>query len=175
MKKNLLLILAAAAIVLASCGSSSDSGSDYSGNSSGSDDTEQTDTSAGDDSADTGDSTDASGPIVATGSTDLGEVLVDSEGLSLYGFTPDKDAGAPTCVDACENAWPPLFVDGDELPEGLDASVFSIVEHPSGQNQLQAGDWPLYLFSGDAAPGETNGQGSGGNWFLAAPDGTLIR
>jgi hypothetical protein len=32
----------------------------------------------------------------------------------------------------------------------------------------------LYRFSGDAAAGDTNGQGQGGVWFVVAPDGTLI-
>ena len=40
--------------------------------------------------------------------------------------------------------------------------------------QLKAGKWPLYLFAGDAGPGETNGQGSGDVWFASAPDGSLI-
>ena len=52
-------------------------------------------------------------------------------------------------------------------------AVFSIVEHPSGF-QVKAGDWPLYTFAGDSAPGDTNGQGSGGIWFVVAPDGSLI-
>jgi len=38
----------------------------------------------------------------------------------------------------------------------------------------KAGDWPLYRFAGDHAPGDVNGQGSGGVWFAMAPDGTLI-
>ena len=38
----------------------------------------------------------------------------------------------------------------------------------------KAGDWPLYRFAGDQAPGDVNGQGSGGVWFAMAPDGTLI-
>lgn len=100
-------------------------------------------------------------------------ILTDPAGLSLYGFTPDAD-GAPTCVDDCARAWPPFTVDGDALPESLDASVFSVVTHPDGSSQLAAGGWPLYYFAGDAAPGDVNGQGSGGNWFLASPDGSLL-
>ena len=34
--------------------------------------------------------------------------------------------------------------------------------------------WPLYYFSGDAAPGDTNGQGVQGIWWVLAPDGTKI-
>jgi len=115
----------------------------------------------------------SSSTLIAIGSTSEGDVLTDAAGLSLYGFTPDV-GGTPTCTDGCAQAWPLVTVDGDSLPDGLDASVFSVVTHPDGSTQLAAGGWPLYYFAGDAAPGDVNGQGSGGNWFLAAPDGSLI-
>lgn len=115
----------------------------------------------------------AASSIVAVGTTDLGDVLVDSAGLSLYGFTTDAD-GTPTCDDACADAWPPVLVDNADLPAGLDAATFSVVQRNDGTFQLKAGKWPLYLFAGDGAPGDVNGQGSGDVWFLATPDGSLI-
>lgn len=111
---------------------------------------------------------------VATGSTEAGDVLVDEAGLSLYGFLDDTD-GQPTCEGACADAWPPVLVDSAELPSGLDDAVFSVVEGPGGTFQLKAGVWPLYRFAGDAAAGDINGQGSGDVWFLATPDGGLIK
>jgi predicted lipoprotein with Yx(FWY)xxD motif len=110
---------------------------------------------------------------VSRGDTGLGTVLVDAEGLTLYGLTDDT-GGVSTCDGACADAWPPLTLDGPDLPAGLDADVFSVVERSDGTFQLKAGEWPLYRFAGDAAPGDTNGQGSGGVWFAAAPDGSLI-
>lgn len=112
-------------------------------------------------------------PIVGIGGSSAGEILVDTRSLSLYGFLNDVD-GQPTCEGACADAWPPILVDGPELPDGLDPAVFSVAERPDGTHQLRAGVWPLYLFAGDGAPGEVNGQGSGDVWFLAAPDGSLI-
>jgi predicted lipoprotein with Yx(FWY)xxD motif len=110
---------------------------------------------------------------VGRADTGLGTVLVDAEGLTLYGLTDDT-GGVSTCDGACAEAWPPLTVDGPDLPGGLDSDVFSVVERSDGTFQLKAGEWPLYRFAGDAAPGDTNGQGSGGVWFAAAPDGSLI-
>ena len=104
----------------------------------------------------------------------LGSILVDADGFTLYGFANDVD-GHPTCNDACADAWPPALVDGAELPAGLDPAVFSVVTRDDGSNQLKAGAWPLYRFAGDAAPGETNGQGSGGVWFAVDPAGGLIK
>ncbi|MEM9654841.1 MAG: hypothetical protein AAGA65_22305 [Actinomycetota bacterium] len=115
----------------------------------------------------------AADPIVSVGTTEAGDVLVDRDGLSLYGFLDDAD-GTPTCDGACADAWPPLLVDSADLPDGLDPEVFSVVTRNDGSFQLKAGQWPLYLFAGDAAPGDINGQGSGDVWFLAAPDGSLI-
>lgn len=106
--------------------------------------------------------------------TSLGTVLVDAEGLTLYGLTDDT-AGIPTCDGACADAWPPLTVDGADRPAGLDPELYSVVERSDGTFQLEAGQWPLYRFAGDAAPGDTNGQGSGGVWFAVAPDGSLIK
>jgi predicted lipoprotein with Yx(FWY)xxD motif len=110
---------------------------------------------------------------VGRGDTGLGTVLVDAEGLTLYGLTDDT-GGAPSCDGACAEAWPPLTVDGPDLPAGLDPNLYSVVERSDGTFQLEAGEWPLYRFAGDAAPGDTNGQGSGGVWFAVTPDGSLI-
>ena len=162
MRKHLIaaLGLGLTLALLGACGSDDDS-SDVS-----SDDTDQSDTGS-----DAG--TEGSGEVVSTAETEFGEVLVDADGNSLYGFTEDVD-GQPTCDDACADAWPPLLVDSADLPEGLDASVFSVVERSDGSFQLAAGDFPLYRFAGDSGEADTAGQGSGDVWFLAAPDGALV-
>ena len=100
--------------------------------------------------------------------------MVDDAGLTLYGFTNDGN-GLPTCEGACAGAWPPLLVDGPELPDGLEAAILSVVERGDGSHQLEAGKWPLYRFAGDANPGETNGQGSGDVWFVVNPLGGLVK
>ncbi|MGH9209730.1 MAG: COG4315 family predicted lipoprotein [Acidimicrobiales bacterium] len=106
--------------------------------------------------------------------TALGDALANTDGFTLYGFTNDT-AGVPTCEGQCAETWPPFLVDGPELPAGLDPNVFRVVPRPDGSFQLAAGAWPLYLFSGDTAAGETNGQGSGGVWYVVTPTGGLIR
>nr|MBA3982124.1 hypothetical protein [Acidimicrobiia bacterium] len=110
---------------------------------------------------------------VAMGESGLGPVLVNGEGLTLYAFMNDTE-GEPTCVDDCAGTWPPALVDGEpNFGDDLDASVFTVVEHPEG-SQLKAGDWPLYTFASDTAPGDVNGQGVGDVWLAVAPDGSLI-
>ncbi|MGH9234264.1 MAG: SCO0930 family lipoprotein [Acidimicrobiales bacterium] len=105
----------------------------------------------------------------------LGQILVDGEGNTLYGFTNDAD-GVPTCTADCAGTWPAHLIEGDPaLGEGLDPAVFTVVDGAEGGTQLKAGKWPLYRFSGDSAPGDVNGQGSGGVWFVVAADGSLIQ
>jgi len=118
----------------------------------------------------------ASGPFVQIAeSPEYGPILVDADCRALYVFANDA-AGESTCVDDCAAAWPPLFVSDDTVPpiaDELDRSLFTVTAHPDG-SMLKIGDWPLYYFAGDAAPGDTNGQGVGGVWSLVTPDGTPI-
>lgn len=170
MRSTLIALLAAGSLLFAAC--SSDDSDDASSDTSPETTAAQTEDSP--DGDDAGEDTSAdSDATVTVAETDLGEALVGPDGFVLYGFTEDS-AGEPTCEDTCADAWPPLTVDSAELPSDLDPGVFSVVERPDGTFQLKAGDWPLYYFAGDAAPGDTSGQGSGGVWFVAAPDGTLI-
>jgi predicted lipoprotein with Yx(FWY)xxD motif len=114
-------------------------------------------------------------PLLGVSDNELGQLLADASGRTLYGFTKDAD-GTPTCVDGCANAWPPVVVDDSlDLSTLPDSASFSIVDRPDGTKQLKAGKWPLYYFSGDTAAGQANGQGSGGIWFVVAPDATLIK
>lgn len=174
---RVLGVVFAAALVVAACGDDDTTTAETGGvatedGESTGDDGDDGDASADADADDEAAAGDAAAPVQER-DTDLGTVLVDAEGLTLYGFTPDE-GGTPTCTDACADTWPPLFTDSAELPEGLDSSVFSVVEHPSGDFQLAAGGWPLYYYAADAEPGDVNGQGVGGNWFVVAPDGSLV-
>jgi hypothetical protein len=42
------------------------------------------------------------------------------------------------------------------------------IVRPDGGRQVTYSDWPLYTFSGDNRPGDTNGQGVMGNWFVVS-------
>jgi predicted lipoprotein with Yx(FWY)xxD motif len=111
---------------------------------------------------------------VKVATTDLGDILVDGEGRTLYMFKPDE-AGTPTCYEDCEANWPPLTVSGDvTVGEGLDAAAFTTVARTDGAMQVKAGNWPLYYFKNDAAPGDINGQDVGDVWYVVSPAGEPI-
>ncbi|MBB5956021.1 putative lipoprotein with Yx(FWY)xxD motif [Saccharothrix tamanrassetensis] len=116
----------------------------------------------------------ADGPALATAVVSgLGTVLTDGEGLTLYRF--DKDTANPslsTCDGDCAAKWPPaLATSADVEVQGVDKVLVGTVQRDDGTKQLTVGGWPVYRFAQDAAPGEAKGQGVGGTWFVAAPDG----
>ena len=171
--RSLLAALAAGAALLAACGSDSSSSSSTAAAASPA----ATSPAASETTAAAPETTAAASggaAPVTVANTALGAILADASGRTVYGFTKDT-AGTPTCVDGCADAWPPVLVKSEDLPAGLDAAVFKVVERPDGTYQLKAGDWPLYLFSGDSAPAQTNGQGSNGVWFVVGADGQLIK
>lgn len=105
----------------------------------------------------------------------FGSILVGPDGRTLYAFTKDVD-GRSTCVDACADAWPAVTVtNGFTPPSGVAAALVGTVDRADGSKQLKVGTWPLYYYAGDGAPGETNGQGVGGVWFVVTADSTLIK
>lgn len=112
--------------------------------------------------------------VVAVAGADAGDILVDGEGRSLYRFLNDTQ-GASTCVDACQDNWPILGAAGEpEAGEGADAAALGTLDREDGATQVTYDGWPLYYFAGDAAPGDTNGQGVGDVWYLVGPDGSTI-
>jgi predicted lipoprotein with Yx(FWY)xxD motif len=109
---------------------------------------------------------------VALVETSLGPVLVGPNGMTLYGFTVDVP-GVSNCYDSCAQTWPPLSGD-TPIGDGIDPALFSTTERTDGTTQLVIGDWPLYYFSGDVAPGDTNGHLIEGIWFAVTQAGELV-
>lgn len=109
---------------------------------------------------------------VEVADTDLGQILVDGEGMTLYVFDNDS-GGESSCTGDCANTWPPLTAEvsaGDDV----DDSLLGTTEREDGTAQVTYDDQPLYYFAGDEAAGDTNGQGVGGIWWVVGPDGQKI-
>jgi predicted lipoprotein with Yx(FWY)xxD motif len=114
-------------------------------------------------------------PVAVAQVGTFGQVLVGANGNTLYAFTKDVD-GVSTCFDACAAAWPAVIVTpGFTPPAGVDPSLVTTVDRPDGSKQLKIGKWPLYFYAGDGGPGDSNGQGVGGIWFVEGADGKLVR
>ena len=111
----------------------------------------------------------ATGPAsvgVAT-TTSLGKVLVDGAGMTLYTFKKDTGSVA-TCTGKCAALWPPLLTKGTpKAGSGVGGKLG--VTTGSGPQQATYNGHPLYTYSGDTKPGQTNGQGLFHLWYAAAP------
>ncbi|MCU1432483.1 MAG: hypothetical protein JWP95_1588 [Actinotalea sp.] len=139
------------------------------------DDTETEEPSAEADDAGEDDAAGDDGGAVMAGTTDLGEVLVDAEGMTLYVFDPDAQ-GASTCYDACATAWPPLIAEGQPAAgDGADDAMLGTVERTDGAQQVTYDGWPLYSFADDAAAGDVNGQGLNDKWWVVTPAGEPVK
>jgi len=102
------------------------------------------------------------GPLLADGKTDY----------TLYEFNS-------TCNAVCLTIWPALTVPAGETPKaGPGVRVMLGTETDAdGQTQVTADGFPLYLYSGDHAPGQVNGQAIhsfGGTWQAVRPNGALL-
>lgn len=104
--------------------------------------------------------------------SDLGPILVDQSGRTLYAFTKDENASS-ACDADCIAVWPALTAQSRvEAKDGADANLVSHVEESS---QAVYGKWPLYYYVGDRVPGDLNGQGVDDEWFAISPDGKLVK
>jgi len=107
---------------------------------------------------------------------ELGDVLVDGEGMTLYMYDPDtQGAGASTCYDGCAEAWPPLTVEGDPTAGDGVAAELTAFERDTGARQVAANGWPLYYWVDDSEPGDATGQGVNDVWWVLTSDGTPVR
>lgn len=114
--------------------------------------------------------------LKAANNPELGPVLTDGNGMTLYRF--DKDTAKPpksNCEGDCASVWPPFVVPSDnidEVPlEGVDRALVGTAPRSDGSLQVTVAGWSLYRYAKDENPGDAKGQGAGGNWFAATPQG----
>ena len=111
----------------------------------------------------------ASPGVSVTTNPQVGNILTDDRGMTLYRFTPDQ-ANTSTCYNGCAAAWPPVLV--DSVPAVQDATLaagLGIAARTDGTQQLTYQGQPLYYYVGDSQPGDTTGQASDGEWFVVNP------
>ncbi|MEU6353284.1 SCO0930 family lipoprotein [Streptomyces sp. NPDC047072] len=114
----------------------------------------------------------AAGKLQVSESAELGEVLNDSGGLTLYRF--DEDTAEPpksNCNGECATTWPPVPADDASAGAGIDKALLGEVTRADGTKQLTVGGWPAYRYVKDTKAGDLTGQGVGGKWYALAPDG----
>ena len=151
-----LAIAAIAALAVSGCGNNSSSGTA---------------------SASTPKTASGSAATVGIASTDLGKVLVDSQGRTLYLFAKDKGTMS-TCSGTCATDWPPLRASGKPLAgRGVKSSLLGTTTRTDGKPQVTYNGHPLYRYVGDQSAGDTNGQGVvafGAGWYALTAAGSQV-
>lgn len=94
-------------------------------------------------------------------------VLTNTQGMTLYYFTPDTKT-TTACTGGCAGNWPPLLATGSTTPASTATlpGKLTVLADTNG-TQVQYNGHFLYTYAGDSAPGQTHGQGVGGKWFVA--------
>jgi predicted lipoprotein with Yx(FWY)xxD motif len=105
---------------------------------------------------------------------DLGTVITDSEGMTVYDFHKDKGTTS-SCYGSCEGAWPPVITSGKaKASGGAQSSLLGTTKRKDGSLQVTYNGHPLYTFVEDKKPGEANGNDVsefGAQWYALEPNG----
>jgi predicted lipoprotein with Yx(FWY)xxD motif len=118
------------------------------------------------------------GALVKVGPSNLGRVLVDAHGKTLYIWAHDKGSKS-TCNGDCAEYWPPLLTRGQPVASGgAKAALLGTSRRSDGRMQVTYAGHPLYYFVQDAKPGQTKGEGLtgfGGRWDPVSAAGMAVR
>jgi predicted lipoprotein with Yx(FWY)xxD motif len=107
--------------------------------------------------------------IAVANNPTFGQILTTSSGRSLYYFTPEQ-GGTVACTGSCTQFWTPVTVGASGIAATATLpGTLATITRPDGSRQVTYSEWPLYTFTGDKAPGDVNGQGIMGKWFVVTP------
>ena len=113
---------------------------------------------------------------VRVAKTNLGKVLVNSKGRTLYMFQADQGTTS-ACNDACAVNWPPLENAAPKAGKGAKSSLLATSTRADGKAQVVYNGHPLYTFQADTKAGNTKGQGVnafGGLWYAVSSAGNAV-
>ena len=150
--------LAALALTVSACGSSGSSSSGTAANT----------PAAGGNSS----SAAASGSTVTEKTIGSQQVVVDSNGMTLYWFAIDTPTKS-NCSGQCATFWPP--VKGPLTAGSGVTGTLGTITRSDGTTQATYDGHPLYTYVGDKSPGQATGNGknlSGGLWWEMTVSGS---
>jgi predicted lipoprotein with Yx(FWY)xxD motif len=112
-------------------------------------------------------------------STSLGKVLANGRGFTLYAFSRDaKNKDKCVMTSGCKQVWPVAATHGKPTAAGgVKASLLGTIKLSAGVQQVTYAGHPLYAYSGDSGPGQTDYVGAhefGGVWQAVNAKGTPV-
>jgi predicted lipoprotein with Yx(FWY)xxD motif len=113
-------------------------------------------------------------------STDLGKILVNSSGFTLYEFTRDaRNTNSCVKVKGCAAIWPALTSSGrPKAGPGVKASLLSTITISGGVKQVTYAGHALYTYSESSGAGDTSYVGIrefGGSWDALSASGAAVK
>jgi len=109
--------------------------------------------------------------------TNLGPILVNSRGHTLYLFAKDRN-GKSACSGSCARFWPPLLSQGKPTAgPGVRSSLIGTTRRSNGSRQVTYNRHPLYTYALDKRAGQTKGEGNslfGAKWYAVSARGTAV-
>jgi len=96
------------------------------------------------------------------------KVLTDAKGMTLYYVDSDTPSRS-SCSGGCAKIWPPLLSASAPATKEPLPGKLALVKTANG-SQVSYNGHPLYVYSGDSAPHQANGQGIAGKWWVAKVD-----
>jgi predicted lipoprotein with Yx(FWY)xxD motif len=114
---------------------------------------------------------------VGLANSNLGKILVNAEGRTLYLFEADHGSKS-TCTGACAQIWPPLKSSGTPMGiDGVPASKLGTTKGSGGASVVTYNGHPLYTYAGDTGAGQATGEGSddfGAEWYVVSAAGNKV-
>jgi len=114
----------------------------------------------------------ASGSTVTEKTIGSQQVVVDSNGMTLYWFAIDTPTKS-NCSGQCATFWPP--VKGPLTAGSGVTGTLGTITRSDGTTQATYDGHPLYTYVGDKSPGQATGNGknlSGGLWWEMTVSGS---
>lgn len=120
-------------------------------------------------------SSEASGAVLTTADSPLGEIVVDGDGRTVYVFDEDvAGSGESACSGDCLATWPAVTADSESPgADGVTGEIGTITRD-DGTMQLTLAGMPLYSYAGDSQPGDVTGQAVGGIRWVVRTDGAKV-
>jgi predicted lipoprotein with Yx(FWY)xxD motif len=111
--------------------------------------------------------------------TDLGAILVNGGGRTVFVFTRDsRNHDRCAAIAGCTGIWPLLTSAGKPtLGPGVKRSLVGTI-NVAGARQVTYAGHPLYTYIGDSGPGDTSYVGQsqfGGKWFAVDAAGHVVK
>jgi predicted lipoprotein with Yx(FWY)xxD motif len=120
------------------------------------------------------------GTTIKLGKTSVGTILSTSNGFTVYEFSRDRrNKDVCITISGCASTWPAVTTKAKPVAaRGVNARLLGSIKLKNGSRQVTYDGHPLYHYSGDFGPRQTDYVGisaSGGTWYGIDAKGRRVK